>query len=98
MVGEKNGREKVEKQKSRKVEMSVERGFRRLTFVVSILCGVYVIFWFEKGFCGYFVVNWEDAVVVFALGFIATWAIFFFLRYIVVPVIRYVVKGFKREK
>ena len=85
--------------KSRKVEMSIERGFQRLTFVVSIITAVIGIsigisMTPDISYVGECIGN---ACYGLVYGFVATWAVYGFIKYIAISVVRYIAKGFKHE-
>ncbi len=73
--------------------MSLKKGFLRLTIVLSILAGIGFLFLYTAT-----TVNIDDPLfafpLVFAIGFVPVWLVYFFIKYIVVG---YIIKGFKKE-
>jgi hypothetical protein len=68
--------------------MNLQRGFLRLTLVVSVLVGIWVSL--ALGAANY----WDAWVVLgFAIGFSACWAIYAIVRFVVIG---YIIKGFRR--
>lgn len=81
--------------------MRVERGFRRLTLVVSLISGVLGSIFMTIEF-----MEWSDTwtgmdiagLSCYVVGFFALpWAIFYFVKYVVVRVVGYIARGFKGE-
>jgi heme/copper-type cytochrome/quinol oxidase subunit 2 len=68
--------------------MNTEKGFKRLTFVLSVLCGVVLMAWgvaeAEERLIDYLLLP-----VVFLFGFAGVWLLYF--------VVRYIVKGFAEK-
>lgn len=72
--------------------MSLKKGFLRLTIVLSILAGIgFLLFIATRE---NFNLPLVEIPLVFAIGFVPVWLIYFFIKYIVVG---YIIKGFKKE-
>lgn len=69
--------------------MSPQRAFKEFTLILSILAGFVLVIVMQP------ITNWEF-LSAFLFGFVATWLLYLLIRYIIVQVIRFVVKKFKR--
>ncbi|MBA7568628.1 hypothetical protein ES695_11365 [Candidatus Atribacteria bacterium 1244-E10-H5-B2] len=76
--------------------MSLKKGFLRLTIVLSILAGIGFLLYVTTYVTT--IENIDDPLFVipllFAMGFVPVWLVYFFIEYIVVG---YILKGFKKE-
>ena len=70
----------------------LQKGFKRLTIVISIMTGLgFSIFLIIDGS----VYDFDEMCLSFVIPFMSVWILYFFIKYIVVG---YIVKGFKSKK
>jgi len=79
--------------------MNWKKGSKRLAWVLSIVIG---FAWFIFLALTVPASSFQDIVLMFLLGgglfgFCGTWLVYFFIRWIAIPAIRWIAKGFKAD-
>jgi len=65
---------------------NLNKGFLRLTIVLSILVGIFTS-------ATYLTVEFDSGILAFVFGFVLVWIVYFFIKYVVV---KFIINGFKK--
>ncbi len=79
-----------------------EKGFLRLTLVLSILSAIIVFIWhYSFYYDSFYGVYEHDVVNAFGLAlewFIAIWIAYVIARWIIPPIVKWIIRGFKKSQ